>query len=386
MRTIDRGEAADGRDAELARLLADVAPNTWDNLVGRNFYSSAAWLGFCTTDFGADSDAVVAFTGGRPTSAVPYVRVDDSLFSTYRWHDLLTGFRLPAPPPQGLLVGPREGYQTHLLGSVEGTEALLCQLRGVTRKGEACVAMYLSTADALALHHAGATPMPVLLEADAWFEVPADGWPSGLPKHRRERTRYEINRFRKVGYRVERVPLVECCEQLGELACNTLVKYGSDTDPEAELRSLRNHARCMGDAARTTLLRTTDGTIVGFCLYYVWRDTIFLRWSGFDYDHLAGVGEYFNLVYYAQLQQASELGVRWLHAGVRSIEAKAIRRARLRPLWLVDLTEGSPLHGAEREIRAHNTYGYDQLKANPQTASALDEELWRPFCQPFDWR
>jgi hypothetical protein len=143
---------------------------------------------------------------------------------------------------------------------------------------------------------------------------------------------------------------------------------------------LRSHVIAMGEAGRTALLYSPDDTLVGFCLYYVWRDTVYLRWLGIDYGELAGSREYFNLCYYAQIECAERLGVRWLHAGTKSVDAKAFRGARLRPLWLLDLSGDSVLSGSDEAIRRHNAEGYERLRADPVTAVALDHHLWQPFC------
>jgi hypothetical protein len=368
-----------------AERLGGLTASAWDVLAGRNFYSSAGWLGFCATDFGQESAAAVCRRDGEPVCAVPYVRADASLFGSYRWHDILTGAGLPAPQPEGILVGPREGYQTHFLGASRATPDELAdvvrQLRAAAAD-HACVAMYVTTDDALALRRAGVATTPVLLEADGWIELPERTWSSweeSLSRNRRKMVQRDVRQFRDAGYRIEQVPLTECWHRLGEIASATQAKYGHDTRPEIELRSLRNHAVCMGDAARTALLYTPEGSLVGFCLYYAWQDTVTLRWLGLDYARLAGGREYFNLCYYAQIELAAQLGTRWLHAGVKSVDAKAIRGARLRPLWLLDLTEDSVLAGADDAIRQHNAGRYGQLKAEPLTADALDDEAWLPF-------
>lgn len=372
--------------------LGGLPASTWDRLAGRNFYSSAAWLGFCATDFGRESGAVVCHRDGDPVCAVPYVAADDSLFSSYRWHDLLGAAGLPAPSADGLLVGPREGYQTHFLGASTATSAELADVVGQLRKeaaaadpaGQTCVAMYLGTDDVLALRDAGVTTTPVLLEADAWIEVPEGGlpaWDASLSRKSRSNARIDIRRFRDAGYRIEQVTVPECWQQLGELASATQAKYGHDTSPDVELTSLRNHAECMGAAARVSLLHAPDG-IVGFCIHYVWHDTMALRWIGLDYDRLSDAREYFNLCYYSNIERADELGVRWLHAGVKSVDAKARRGALLRPLWLLDLTENSVLADAADTadaVRAHNAAYYTALKSNPITAKAVDDDAWRPL-------
>jgi len=372
-----------GASAATAAPLGGLDPCAWDRLAGENFYSSAGWLNFCAVEFGGDGDAVVSYRHGRPVAALPYAPTGDALFQTYRWHRLLAELGLPTPPSEGLLVGPREGYQTHLLGSADQLTELVRKLRAISA-GRACVAMYVPTKLAVALWRTVGTPVPVLVETDAWIEVPEEGWAAwqtSLGGHRRRRVRKEIRDFQDAGYRIEHVPLADSCEELGTLASATLARYGHRSDPEAELASLRNHVACFGDAARTALLRTATGDLVGFCLHYLWNGTMFARWVGFDYDRILGDGEYFNLVYYTQLQRSDELGLRWIHAGIRSIEAKALRGARLQPLWLVDLTENSVLFEAEQATRAHNTGCYDRLKADRRTANALDEQSWAPFRQ-----
>jgi hypothetical protein len=367
-------------------MLGGLTPAVWDGLAGRNFYSSAAWLAFCAADFGGESAAAVVRRGDEPACAIPFVEVHDPsvLLSLYRWHDVLAEYGLPAPPPAGLLVGPREGYQTHVLSGPDGpATADVEELVGRIREAHAdAVAMYVTTAGASAFRDAGVETVPVALEADAWIEVPEGGWEpwlESLPKKRRYSVRQEVRRFGEAGYRVDQVGLPECWSQLGDMASATQAKYGEASDPEPLLRALENHARCMGDDARVALCRTGDGDPVGFCLYYVWADTVFIRWAGFDYERLADAAEYFNLVYYAQLELASARGWRWLHAGLKSTEAKALRGAELRPVWLVDLAEDSVLAGAASEVRSHNRRCYERLKADPRTADAVVDDAWEPF-------
>ncbi len=125
---------------------------------------------------------------------------------------------------------------------------------------------------------------------------------------------------------------------------------------------------------------STDRWPFGFCLYYVWGDTLFLRWGGLDYPRLVGAAEYFNVMYYSQVALAPELGVRWIHAGIKSPDAKALRGAELRPLWLVDLAEDSPLAQERDAVRRHNRLAYERLKADSRTRGALSsDDEWLAF-------
>jgi hypothetical protein len=77
---------------------------------------------------------------------------------------------------------------------------------------------------------------------------------------------------------------------------------------------------------------------------------------------------------------APQIGVRRIHAGIKTVEAKALRGAQLRPLWLVDLAEDSPLARERDAVRAHNAAGYERLRSDARTRAALGGEAeWMAF-------
>ena len=120
---------------------------------------------------------------------------------------------------------------------------------------------------------------------------------------------------------------------------------------------------------------------MAFCIYYVWGETMFARWVGFDYDRLAGAAEYFNVLFYSLVKRAPEVGARRIHAAGAKKAAKARRGAELAPLWLVDLTEDSPLADAADRIRRHNRSLYERWAADASIARQLvPEDEWRAFC------
>lgn len=371
-------------------LLGGLADSAWDRLAGPHLYSTAGWLRFCARH-GSGAGAAVSYSAGAPAAAVPVLELAGPPPPLYRWNDLLAAHGLPALAPTGLLVGPRQGYQTHLLtpagpGRVDRLAELVQVLRDRPRRkptGAALVAMYLTTSDALALREAGVPAPPVLLEADAWFELPDggwEGWLDALPAKRRAEVRREVRRFAAAGNSVEHRPLSECWSELAPLAAATQSKYG-DTAPSSFWATLLSgHVEGMGPAARVSVCRGRDGGIVGFCLYYVRADTLFLRWAGFDYDRLQDAAEYFNVVYYSQIDRAPQLGVRRIHAGVKAPQAKALRGARLRPLWLVDLADGSALVREHVAVVRHNRRAFDLLTAEVHPASAFaDHAEWLAF-------
>lgn len=372
------------------RLGPAVGPDEWDRLANGHFYSTDAWLSFTGAEPGAVSGAVARYRSGRLAGAVPVAELTASPMPLYRWNDLLSSYDLPLLAPGGLLVGPRQGYQTHFLVSEDQQAGpvvadLVEEVRGLHggRSDRACVAMYVTTRDALAVRAAGVPAEPVLLGADAWLQVPPGGWPEWLDsmrKNRRSKIRKEARRFRDTGYRIVHMPLSECYQQLTVAAAATLAKYGAAGRPADYLPALRRYVDGMGGAARVAVCSLPASDPLAFCIYFVWGDTVFLRWAGFDYRRLVGAAEYFNLLYYDQIERAAQRGLRWIHAGIKSAEAKARRGARLRPLWLVDLTDASPLARAADRVRQHNMRGYQHYVADTQTEAALvDRESWQAF-------
>ncbi|MFH9674845.1 GNAT family N-acetyltransferase [Streptomyces sp. NPDC017405] len=360
----------------------------WDQLTGRNFYSSADWLDFCATEHAGEVEAVVA-GDGPDAVALPLFHGTDLKGSPYDWNARLADRSLPLLAADGLLAGPREGYQTHLLRATPEPDpgAVARLLAGVrARAGErGCVAMYLSTEDVRLLQAAGVPAPAVLLEADAWLPVPEggfDAWIATLTAKRRTAVRKEIAAFGAAGYRIRHLPLRECSTDIAPLAVRTEAKYGYQATPDEDLTSFRNHERSLGDAAMVALC-TLDDTPVGFCLYYVWGDTVFLRWAGFDYTRLRGAYEYFNVLYYEQLRWAAGRGVRWIHAGLKATKAKVWRGAVLRPLWLLDLAEDSPLTAAREDVHARNEEYLAALLADSTLAGGVaDLTQWRLPARP----
>lgn len=361
----------------------------WDELATGRLYSSSRWIEFCSADGTALPGAVSGRTSAGALAALPVTAVRTESNPFYRWNDVLREAGLPVLPEEGVLAGPRRGYQTHLLGDgsrEELADALLDELRhapwhaveaGALTPGREvpCVAMYATTEDVVALRRAGVRTTPVLLRPDAWIPVPAGDWASWLaavPSRRRaELIRREVRRFEAAGYEVVETTLGRTSDVAGALIANTEAKYGRQIVPGAHAKLLGAQAGAMGDSARVVLCRR-DGVPVGYCCYYLCGDTLFLRSAGFDYDRLAGAAEYFNIVYYLPIRIALRSGARRIHAGIEAAEAKALRGAELRPLWMLDLTEGGSLVGFDRIIRRHNA----RLSARISGTSAAVAKSW----------
>jgi uncharacterized protein len=377
----------------VAELLGGLTPDQWDRLAGNHFYSSSVWLRLCALTPGPRCRGLLVRLSDGATGAVPVTLADEPLSGNYDWNGILAGRGLPTIAPTGVLVGPAGGYQTHLLRTRDDgrvTRALLAKVRAVAAEGSAagqpaaCVAMYLSTGQVRLLHEAGVNAPPVLLEPDAWFDLPEGGWEPWLASMRsryRLRIQRDVARFDAAGYTVRRVPLAACAHRLPPLAVELAAKLGYDPSPDRFAAEFSRYLDAAGEAARVVLCEDADGALVGFCMYFVWGDSIYLRWSAFDYPRLSGRNaEYFNICYYRQIQLAGEIGARKMHAGKKAIEAKVLRGARLRPLWLLDLAEHSPLAAREGLVREHNARLLQDLENDAATGKAIaDHAEWTPL-------
>lgn len=365
-------------------------PGGWDRLVGPHMYASSNWLSFCHADAPGRVGAVHTGSADRPQAAMPVTAVESMGNSFYQWHELLTARGLPSPGPRGLMAGQHWGYHTELLHDPalshdEAAAALLPELRRLaadpaTRelagaKGQdpvPCLAMYLGDRTVGAFQRAGVTAPPVLLQLEAWIPVPDGGWEGYLDSlgyKRSVRVRRDRRRFEEAGYRVEHLTLDECCAEAGHLLACTQRRYGHAADAKVLTESFEDQARAMRGRTEVFLARTAEGRPIGFCLYYVWGDSLYLRAAGFDYEALAGAAEYFNVVYYLPLEHASERGVRRVHAGIEASEAKALRGGQLHGLWLLDLGEDSVLNGWDEQVAAANARTLRTLVGDSKTVA-----------------
>src|SRR5205823_5126149 len=79
-----------------------ISRAVWDELAGRNFYSSANWLDFCAAEHAAMVDAVVAGGNGMAAEvAVPLFRGTDLADSPYDWNAQLASRALPTLATDG---------------------------------------------------------------------------------------------------------------------------------------------------------------------------------------------------------------------------------------------------------------------------------------------
>lgn len=244
-----------------------------------------------------------------------------------------------------LLGGTREGYRSELLTSdaLSGGERrtvvslLLADLRCRGAKADALTAILYApdhTVELLApcLRE---TDRLFVLDAEAVISVPVGGLPAYLdrmPSHRRNTIRREMKRFAASDCRLETGQLADCLADIGRLSVQLLGKYGRIANPDEEARRFERQAAFTNELSRVFLAYRAD-SMVGFAHFIEWRDTVYARSLGFDYDVSRQAALYFNLAYYSAIRYAAAANIRFVNLGCDSFEAKVARGARLYPLW-----------------------------------------------------
>jgi hypothetical protein len=199
-----------------------------------------------------------------------------------------------------------------------------------------------------------AVPGVHLVGADCVIDVvgvTVDDHVAALPtRQRRTNFRREEKRFTDSGLEIRRVSLPEYWPRLGPLLAAVQQKYGHRQSAGELGARLRRQGEQL--ASRAVVFGCFDGdSIVGFALAYRWGGELALRVVGLDYERLSGAGEYAQLAVHAPLRYCYENGLRRLHLGAGSYEAKCRRGARPRPMWAVTSLPGPDPGSIARTVR-----------------------------------
>jgi hypothetical protein len=327
------------RDADDPRLLAG-----WDDLANGagTFYTSAAWLAYSDRGAAARSRYYVGEQDGRPVAALSaHWNPDDA-------EEYLAAAALGVAAGPTLTLGGRRAYRSAVLARDDGAAHLPDLVARAVADAPATDGRwwwpYLTSADAAtvldAARGAGVDCHPHLVSVEATLDVvPGDdlvGQVDALStRQRRTNARRELRAFDESGLTVRVADLGAEHDALGPLLANVQRKYGHGADDAAMRGALRRQAESLGAHATTLVCEDEAGDPVGFALLYRWGDELALRVVGFDYERLRGASEYGQLTCWAVVRHARDRGVRRIHMGIDSYEAKARRGARLGPLWAV---------------------------------------------------
>ncbi|HVB14107.1 MAG TPA: GNAT family N-acetyltransferase [Candidatus Dormibacteraeota bacterium] len=259
----------------------------------------------------------------------------------------------PGPWLPTLLAGTRSGYSTEfaihpgwkpqrqqVVARLLGSAAEVAEERGVSSLG----VMWLTSAAAREAANCLTRPEYLVLAGpNSAIEIvwnSFDGYLAELSSSRRKSFRRERERFRTSGLRTEYRELSACLEEVAPLAARLQKKYGHALSALEIADQLQAQARHLDAASRVILCRRQD-QLVGFALFYSWRDCLYGRLAGFDYPATADTGAYFNLAFYLPLQLALEEGLAQLKLGMASWRAKALRGAHFDPAWNLSVPPGT---------------------------------------------
>jgi hypothetical protein len=345
------------------RLLGAATPHEvpgWDQLAsGRSFYVAADWLRYADTDRVARSRYLGLSIGGRLVAALSSHWAPGEIDADYvAARTLELGSAAPSIDNGVLTLGGRRGFLSGVLvapgidrSAAAGYLAELLRHATVAASAQAAEWWwpYLISSDVDVVMAAGSrlrgTPRPGvhLIGADCVVDVvgtTVDDHVAALPtRQRRTNFRREEQRFIDSGLEIRQVSMPEYWSRLGPLLAAVQQKYGYRQSAEELGARLRRQAEYL--SSRAVVFACFDGDIiVGFALAYHWAGELALRAVGFDYARLPGADEYAQLAVHAPLRYCYQHGIRRLHLGTESYEAKCRRGARPRPLWAVTSLPG----------------------------------------------
>ncbi|MEV8309849.1 peptidogalycan biosysnthesis protein [Streptomyces flavidovirens] len=316
----------------------------WEHLARpAGFYLSHRWLAGEEEDPTATcAYARVRDRKGNLLAAAPLYLVRDEPNNRYRPAAVLPSHLRPR-----VIAGARRGYHnTPLTAPGLGAgqrDACLILLRDAAhhfanRHNTTHWWPYLTTPAATQL--ARFYPEgPLYLEDDALIPLPGagiDDYIASLPAQRRVGIRRERRAFAAAGLDVRHQALAVCFEDAGVLLAGHQQGHGHDRDGvDAMTGLLKRQAAAMGSEARVVAAYDRQ-RMIGFCLYYHYGATTWIRAVAIDRQHPAPY-LYFNLMYYLPVEDAYAHGATGLHAGMTTIEAKRRRGAAVSSLYaLVD--------------------------------------------------
>ncbi len=330
--------------------LSSISEEEWDALAlaANNFYMSYHWLKLVESDTAAEPLYILIYNVKQLVGALPTYVVSQEFNLEYEPERLVDGRWRGS----FLLAGSRRAYLNDLLLSAKVDHETRLEIvrtlytaiadRCQEAQRDATLFLYLSTRSGRLLNQVETHTIPILMAAEVTLDLPGkdlEDYLVTLSPSRQPRIRHEIRTFERSGYEVRTEKLGDCWEEVGCLLGQLQKKYGIVRPDEYWQSMLRQQAEYLNEQS-LVFTCCSGGQLVGFSLAYKWGGTLWLRAVGFDYGRLRRGYEYFNLVFYQPLYYAYARGLKRLHLGRESYEAKVNRGGRLSPLWGVELKPG----------------------------------------------
>ncbi|MBF9336460.1 GNAT family N-acetyltransferase [Microbacterium lacticum] len=329
--------------------------NMWDRLAyGADIALSHGWVK--TSEATGDAETVYLTTeaGGRITAILPgTIATIDSPWLLTRTDSVLaqcakegdddakriseslppsaTGGLLP-----GLVMGGRHAGRTGVIReaslSPSDLECLVSTAEDLARERElkSLAFLYVDARDTMlidCLDERGYERWGSGSDSD--LSLPGAGFETYLsqfPSRRRSKIRNDRKMVANSGLRVRVADLTDgTLRRAAELENMLFGKYGIENwSAERSFRGLEG-ARDNLNEPFMVIAETPSGEMIGFSLVAEFHDEWYAVRAGFDYDKQAGVPIYYEVVYYRLIELAGERGIKKIHYGMGSVEAKALR-------------------------------------------------------------
>ena len=249
---------------------------------------------------------------------------------------VLAGLPSPDVLMPSLVCGGRHLGRTGIVRGAAATDADLADLLdeaervAVARAARSVAFLYVDERD---------EPLRGLLERRGyrrhesarycWLSLPGggfDGYANMLSGHRRRRVLAERRRIAAAGVEVRIEPYTpSMIGRMADLETMLFAKYGMrEWKAERSVEFLHRVHEVYGDRAVVSVARAA-GEIRGFGLLLRFGDQWFAHRTGFDYEFQRTLPLYYETLYYRPAEVADDHGVRAIHYGIGSTEAKVLR-------------------------------------------------------------
>ncbi|KOG27906.1 MULTISPECIES: GNAT family N-acetyltransferase [Streptomyces] len=340
----------------------DAREAGWNALVGaEDFFLSPDWMRVLQDSAGAWMGYLTARTDDGLQAALPMVRATlDSPWSLGRTDllvrhcadegmdgaaEVLAGFGDMERLMPSMMGGGRHLGRTRLMlspGAGPETAHRILEEAERVAAAEGCRSVCLPYVDATdgvqraVLHERG-----YLAHESGQFAsltLPGEGFMDyalALPARRSRRVRSERRHIEASDVRITLAPLDPAdIPRLGALETRLFAKYGMTSwDPKRSEAVLTAAAERLGDRALVAKA-VLDGSIVGFGLVLAHGDSWFAHRAGFDYEAVGKLPLYYELLYYTLADHAPRHGVKTVHYGIGSTDAKVSRGCSLSAQYL----------------------------------------------------
>ncbi|GGO60769.1 GNAT family N-acetyltransferase [Nonomuraea cavernae] len=330
-----------------------VDPAEWDRVAGgRGLYVSHPWL--TATEEAAENRGATEYL---LVHQGPELRAAMALYPRTRppedrFYDVISQFAEPSG------CEDREGWYPSVLGGTiaaywndllvdrtappqarDTAMKLLLEAFDRARAGRAAALRYLTAeaAEAAGAHFGERAQVFFSGGAQTTIDVQwssFEDYLSWLPGRRRIEAGREIRKFHAWEADLTSPGFGDRIGELAPLVAQLKSNYGHAADESTISDQLHAQEKYLGDRAKV-FASELSGRVVAFSLSFVWENELYVRSVGFDYARTERTFAYFNLTYYEPIRFAIENGLRRVHLGLGTYEAKQARGARLEPSWCV---------------------------------------------------